>query len=373
MNYPAFLAKTPEPRLRSKRYNNRKLQVWEGRVKVEDIQGWADNPRMQLSKKSYQQAVGTRDLTQDEIFDLMKQDPDAELRVLRDDIIKNGLKEPITLSFTGKLLDGNRRFFALKYALESIPVTDPNRQDFETVDAYVLMENATDEDEQCVLVEENFAPSLKKEWPDYVKAQHVIEADEEGATVAEIAKKFNWTPQKVRETLKINEIIHDFMIFATLAPDPSDDLGGGLGLSHLEAETLASKHYQFFNEAQKSFFDAVRTDMEFKANFFRWIKEEKFSSFPEVRIAHKAWMDPEVKAIITRNDPGAAKDAKSTLDYNSRIVKSGEEVSGRIDTFVKFLRDLKPDQIKSLTPDSRKKLTEAIELIRNMSEAVASK
>lgn len=373
MNKPTFLLSKPEPIFRNRLYNGRRLQVWEGRARVSEIKGWAENPRIDLAKRSLQQAVGTRALQQDELYDLMKKDPEVKLAALRDDIMKNGLREPITLSFDGKLLDGNRRFFAVRYILETLPMTDPNRQDHETIDAYVLMEDATPDDEQRVLVEENFSPSLKIEWPDYVKASHVIKEYEDGVGTADIAKKFKWPASKVKETIKINQIINDFLVYATAPKDPNDELGGGLGLTEQEAETIAAKNYQFFNEAQKSFFEPLQTDLEFKANFFRWMKEEKFSSFPEVRIAYKAWKDPEVKAIISGSDSDAAKDAKSTLDYNARVVRSGEEAVGRIDAFVKFLKGMKADEIKSLPAQARENLKEAISLIEKMSKAASSK
>lgn len=371
MKKPTFLLDKPEPSIRNRRYNGRMLQVWEGCAKVSEITGWAENPRIDIAKRKYQKAIGARPLTQDELYDLMKSDPDVKLSSLRDDIMKNGLREPITLSFEGKLLDGNRRFFAVRYALDSLPATDPNRRDFEKVDAYVLTEDATTEDEQHVLVEENFSPSLKIEWPDYVKAMHVIKANDEGFSVTEIAQKYNWTTSKVRETLRIHNIISDFLSFAMAEPDPNDELGGGLGLTEQDAETIAAKNYQFFNEAQKSFFDALQTDLAFKGNFFKWIRDGKFTSFQEVRIAHDAWSDAETRPIISSNDPGAAKDAKSTLDYNKRVVRSGEEASGRIDAFVKFLKGMKADQIKSLPEHARANLQEALTLIEKMSKAAA--
>ncbi len=371
-NIPSFLLKKPEPTLRTRLYNGRRLQVWEGRAKISEIKGWAENPRINLAKRSLQQAVGARVLQQDELYDLMKRDSEVKLATLRDDIMKNGLREPITLSFDGKLLDGNRRFFAVRYILDTLPTTEPNRQDHETVDAYVLMEDATQDDEQRVLVEENFSPSLKIEWPDYVKASHVIKEHEAGVDTADISKKFKWPASKVKETIRINQIINDFLTYATAPEDPNDELGGGLGLTEQEAETIAAKNYQFFNEAQKSFFEPLQTDLEFKANFFRWMKQEKFSSFPEVRIAYRAWKDPEVKPIIAGNDPDAAKDAKSTLDYNSRIVRSDEEAAGRIDAFIKFLKGMKAGEIKSLPSQARDNLKEAIMLIQKMSEAASS-
>jgi len=368
---PTFLLEKPKPQIKSRLYNGRKLIVWEGKVKISSIQGWVDNPRIELAKKKLVSRVGERQLTQDEVFDLMKNDPEVKLKDLRDDIIKNGLREPLALSFTGKLLDGNRRFFAVKYALENMPAFDPNRQDLESVEAYVLTEDATEEDEQNVLVEENFSASLKIEWPDYVKALKVVDAYQDGMSPEDISKKFSWAKSKIRETLKIHEIINEFIIYATASQDQNDENGGGLGLSEQEAETIAAKNYQYFNEAQKSFFEPLKTDFDFKIQFFKWIAIGKFSSFPEVRIAYNAWKHPEARAALLHPDPASAKSAKAILDYNTRIVRSTDEAVGRIDTFTKFLREMTANEIKLLPVDSRQNLEEALELVIKMSKAAA--
>lgn len=368
---PMFLLDNPKPQIKQRLYNGRRIIVWEGKVKVSSIQGWVDNPRIELEKKKYLSKVGDRLLTQDEIFDMMKNDPDVKLKVLRDDIIKNGLREPLALSFKGKLLDGNRRFFAVKYALENMPLSDPNRQDLEYVEVHVLSEDATEEDEQNVLVEENFSASLKIEWPDYVKAIKVVDAHEDGMTTEEISKKFSWAKSKIKETLKIHEIISEFIVFATAAPDMDDDVGGGLGLSEQEAETIAARSYQYFNEAQKSFFDPLKTDIDFKIQFFNWIYQSKFSSFPEVRVAHKAWQHPEAKAALLQPEPTAAKSAKAILDYNARVVRSADEAVGRIDTFVKFLKDMTAADLKQIPESSRSNLEQALDLVIKLSKAAA--
>lgn len=368
---PSFLLDKPAPQVKQRLYNGRKLVVLEGKVKITSIQGWVDNPRIELAKKKLIDKVGERQLTQEEILYLMKNEEDVKLKDLRDDLIKNGLREPLTLSFAGKLLDGNRRFFAIKYALETMPVTDPNRQDLEAVDAYVLTDDATEEDEQNVLVEENFSASLKIEWPDYVKAMKVVEASEDGLRIEEISKKFSWGKSKIKETLRIHEIITEFITYATTSVDPEDESGGGLGYSEQDAETIAAKNYQFFNEAQKSFFDPLKTDFDFKIQFFKWISENKFSSFPEVRIAYKAWKNPEAKAAIMQPEPTAAKSAKAIIDYNARVVRSTDEAVGRIDTFVAFLKDMTANEIKQLPQTARIKLSEALELVIKMSKAAS--
>ena len=344
--------------------------VWEGKVKIDSIQGWVENPRIEIAKKHLVQKVGNRQLTQEEIFDLMKNDPEVKLKDLRDDIIKNGLREPLTLSYDGKLLDGNRRFFALRFALESMPATDPNRQDLESVSAYILSNECTEEDEQNVLVEENFSPSLKIEWPDYVKAMHVVAASEQGLTPEEIAKKFSWGKSKIKETLRIHEIISEFLTYATSEVDPNDENGGGLGLSDQDAETIAAKNYQFFNEAQKSFFEPIKSDFDFKIQFFKWIYDGKFSSFPEVRVAHKAWKNPEAKAALMQPEPTAAKAAKAILDYNERVVHSTDEAVGRIDSFVKFLNDMSAVEMSLLPDVAKANLEKALQTVIKMSRSV---
>jgi hypothetical protein len=368
---PSFFLQKPDPQIKQRLYNGRRIMVWEGRIKIESIIGWVENPRIELEKKKYLSKIGAREINQDEIFSLMKNDPDVKLKELRDDIIKNGLREPLTLSFNGKLLDGNRRFFAVKYALDGMLLTDPNRQDLEVVDVHVLSENATQEDEQNVLVEENFSASLKIEWPDYVKARKVINASEDdGLTIDQLSQKFSWAKSKIRETLRINEIISDFIIYATSSIDPEDEHGGGLGLSEQEAETLAAKNYQFFNEAQKSFFDPLKSDIDFKFQFFKWVASSKFSSFPEVRIAYKAWQHPEAKSVLLQPDPSAAKSAKAILDYNSRVVQSADEAAARIETFVKFLNELTAEEIQKIPNKTSKKLEEALGLVFKLSQAV---
>jgi len=367
---PAFVLKSPEPVTTLKQFNTRRLIVWECEVKISSIKGWVENPRIELARKRIQQKTGLRELGQDEVADLMKNDPDVKLKQLRDDIIKNGLRVPLTLSFNGKLLDGNRRFFAIKYALESMSSTNPNRQDLEKVKAIVLSENASEEDEHNVLVEENFSPSLKIEWPDYVKSRLVVQARDHGLTNEEIAKKFNWDKSKVSQTLRINEIIEDFLSFVTSDPDPEDNSGGGFGLTQEEADDIAAKNYQYFNEAQKSFFNPLKTDIEFKIQFFKWIYSEKFSSFSEVRVAYLAWKHPEAKAILMQPDPTSAKSAKTILEYNTNVARNTEEVVGRIESFVTFLNKITAVEISKIPTATKDNLQKALQLVIKLSSVI---
>jgi len=365
----SLLEKDPAPRKLTRPFHGRRLLLWEGHVPVDKIQGWVDNPRIRLASQRKKVSVGDRDLMQDEVFEIMKIDPSFKLAALRDDILANGLREPIVLSSSGVLLDGNRRFFAIRFVLEGLPKGDSKRQDYEKIHAYVLDDSCTKLDEELVLVEENFHPSLKLEWPEYVKAQFIKDDWGDGLDSKEIAKKYGWQKRKVNETIRILQLIDDFLTFATDDPDPEDEYGGGLGLEENAAEAKAAENYQYFNEAQKSFFNALQTEPEFKALFFRWLNEGKFSSFPEVRIAHQAWKDTEARSIIASSAATAAKDAKAVIDYKKRVLKSKNEAKVRIDEFATFLRGLKADEIETLPKPTVKKLQDSLVLVNDLVKA----
>ncbi len=368
MNKPSFMC--DEPKVENRLFNGRRMSVWSCRVDINQISGWVDNPRIDVEKRKFQSAHGQRELTQEEVFDIMKNTPEFKLKDLRDDILKNGLRKPLTLSWDGRLLDGNRRFFALKFALESMSAGDPNRQDLEKVPAYVLLEDATEEDEQNVLVEENFSASLKLEWPDYVKAQRIVMAHEKGLDVVQIAEKFGWDKRKVQDVIKIDEIIQGFMTYATDPIDDNDENNGGLGMSQTEAEAICAKSYQYFNEAKKSFPEPLKTDPEFAVQFYKWIAEGKFKSFPEVRIAYKAWQSPEAKAALMQPEPTAAKSAKAIIDYNSRVVKNKDEIEGRIVSFAKFLEDMSVGQLQKVSPETRENFKKIVETFNKLIQSV---
>ena len=108
-------------------------------------------------------------------------------------------------------------------------------------------------------------------------------------------------------------------------------------------------------------------------HFFRWIKEGKFSSFPEVRIAYKAWNHPEAKSILMGPEPTAAKDAKAVIDYNARIVRGGEEISARVESFVSFLKGLKMEQIQKMTDETIQQLRETLHTLEGMATEAAKR
>lgn len=367
---PEILEKKPKPVIRQRSYHNRKLMVWEGAVLVDKVLGWADNPRIELAVEAKKAIVGDRELSQDEIFEIMKSEKDIKLDDLRDNIAANGVRLPITLTFDGRLLDGNRRYFAVRYLLDGLPANASQRPDFATIPAFVLDKSCSHEDEVHILVEENFTASLKEPWPDSVKAARIRREIEEGATIQEVAKKYGWQPRKVKETVRISELTDEFMSYATAPEDPDDEFGGGLGLSETAAKQVVSARYQHFNEAQKSIYDNLKADLPFKFSFFKWMNEGKFRRFDEVRVSYQAWKDPEARSHLVSNHPDAAKDAKAVIDYKARVKKGKVEVPSRIQDFVRFLEELTATQMSAIPAESVEQLHQALERVLKMAESV---
>jgi hypothetical protein len=364
MSVPAVLLPQPAPRNEQRYFRGKAISVWTGNALVADITGWVSNPRLELHLKRFKEAHADREPDQDEILEIMSRDQEFGLPELVVDIRENGVRTPVILSNSGVLLDGNRRFFAVRKLISETQAGDPKLGDYIRVPVIVLAENCTKEDEELVLWHENFYPDLKKQWPAYVLATFISDRLEAGDTPNEVAKTFGWSVAKVRETNKIMRLINDFIIFGTTTVDED-----GLGLQDLEAEKVASENYQFFNEAQKSFHEKIESDFEFKKQFFRWIYDGKFSSFQQVRVAAIAWADSALREDLRSSDSEAAARVLATINYQRATTQSSQDASQRIADFEKFLGELKAAQISNLASADLKKLSSILEKVEKMARA----
>lgn len=361
--FPSILETNPKPVSTLKSFHGRKIQIWDGVAKISKISGWVGNPRLDLELKRFRDSNAGRSPNDDEILNIMTSVKEFDIKTLADDIRDNGVRQPVIVSNDGRLLDGNRRYFASRYLISKTPENDPNLSDYQKIPVWVLQQSNQD-DEHRILVQENFYSSLKVEWGDYVKATYVYNDLNDGLSVIAVKQKYGWPSAKVNETKKIMGLIDEFKNFAT-----TDEGEDGLGLEELEAERIAAEKYQFFNEAQKSFYGALEKDYEFKKQFFRWLCEGTFASFQEVRIAHEAWSDDRAKKELMSGDTGSAKKAKAILDYKRLMHDRTEKAEDNIEDFIKFLEGLTAHQITSLPADSIEKLEGCLKRVTEMAKA----
>ena len=367
MTYPKFLldAKSqPIQRL----YHGRVIMLWQGNVRLTDVRGWADNPRMEMEMKRWRSDFAGAEIDQSDLYDMMKKTKHVRLKDLADNIRENGVREPIVLTFDRDLLDGNRRFFATKFAHESAK-GDAEKSRLAKIPAFVMMKEATEEDKQHVIVEENFSPSLKEVWPPYVRAKKIHEAHETGMSKQEICQKFDWNPNQVRTALRTWEIIDAFTDYALDAPDMESGRGG-LGLFSLDAEKIASDSYQFLNEAQKSFHGPLvgkDYDSGFAELFYRLIAQGNFfSRFDDVRVAYDAYKDEVGRGIMEQGYAEGGKDIRALIQMKKSRIKRETSVRETIAEFVQFLGKLSTEDIRDIPDEALHGLSEALTLVQNL-------
>ena len=375
MTHPKFLldARTqPIQRL----YHGRVIMLWEGHVRLKDVRGWASNPRVEMEMKKWKSDFAGAEIDQSSLYDMMKKTKHVKLKRLADNIRDNGVREPIVLTFDSELLDGNRRFFATKFAHESAKGA-AEKDRLEKIPAFVMMEDATDEDKQHILVEENFSQSLKEEWPPYVKAKKIHEAHhDEGLSRQEICQKFGWNLNQVRTALRTWEIVDAFIDYASETPDMESGRGG-LGLFYLEAEKIASDHYQFLNEAQKSFYGSLvgkDYDSDFSELFYRLIAQGNFfSRFDDVRVARDAFNDEVGRGTMEKGEVEGGKDIRALIQMKKSRIEKEKSVRETIAEFVQFLKKLSAEDIRDISDDSFRDLGESLTLIQKLVQTVKGK
>lgn len=374
MKIPEIMLDKPEPKITQKSFHGKKIQVWEGHASVDKIHGWVKNPRIDIELKRFRDNHAGRDPSGDEIFSIMKNIKDFRLKDLAADVRLNGVRQPIIITNDGKLLDGNRRYYSARLILEDIDPAKRKNSEFAKLPVWVLHDDCSTEDEEYIIVQENFYAAHKVEWPDYVKAQHVYEDIQAGLPVKSVSQKYAWSQSKVSETKRIMELIDEFREVATGEVNDDDEYSG-FGLSDLESERVAAEKYQFFNEAQKSFRARLEKDFDFKMNFFRMLLDGKFKSFAEVRVVTKVWDSPRARNILLSNDPKAAKKAKAIVDYEESVESEEATVDDVISDFVKFLGDMTTHQKAKLhyKHDQLEKLKEALNIVIEMTEAIKQK
>jgi hypothetical protein len=125
---PTILETNPSPRSALKSFHGRRIQVWEGIANVTKINGWVDNPRLDIELKRFKNDNAGRKPTNDEILNIMVTVKEFNIKTLADDLRDNGVRQPIIVSNDGRLLDGNRRYFATLYWFLKTPADDPNFQ-----------------------------------------------------------------------------------------------------------------------------------------------------------------------------------------------------------------------------------------------------
>jgi hypothetical protein len=377
-----------KPRYEIRYFHRRRTEVWTGYVQTKDIKGWVENIRIALFVAKWRRDHGGAQPTNDDILDWMVRDPNLlgdksrefELGSLAENIVKNGVRQPLVLTSDGVLLDGNRRYFAALMKLREAE-KDGDKGTLAMVaylPAHVLSPTCSEEDRKAVLVEENFVDDCRKRWPSFIRATRVyedyLELREAGATkgaaVTRLADVFGEKEGQIKRWIKMMDFIDDFHNYHS----SEDEETGRVPKDEYEIKWRTQKYFEYFDELSKT--DVVNTltaDPELREKVFERLYEGDFVSFTHIRKLPDIAQDRRAKEkFMMGSGPQAVKEAMQWLTVTG-MAKKAMDINDRIVSFKQFLESLTAQDIDKLDPEAVSELEDIARKVTSMAVVVHQK
>lgn len=397
---PNWLLPQPIPREEVRILSGRAVYGWAGRIDVNDIRYYEQNRRTEASLANLRRKQKQPNLDDYMMYKALVDDPELDIENLARDILLNGLRTPLILSYNKELLDGNRRYLAHRWIAEN--GTADQRQNFSKVPVWVLSEEDSDE-YGCirVITQYNFLTDFHQPWTDIVKAKLLYEQHyDAGYSIDELYAMYGgagFTRHKIREFIKTYELIANYIDYC-----PNED----------DALLTADEHFIWFQQLQRSYSDLMRSDDEFEAVIFNNIRDNAITTTNDLknlkalRSIPEAWSqfkkgqvkDAHLTRMLRERDEAAktAPDTKLTqinVLLGGLLVQEGmiervsqevrdhfhelaEKVPGRIGdvntriaAIMRQLNNITSSEFASMAPKTREQLQTALQRVVNQANA----
>ena len=365
---PGFVLDDADWRIESRHFNGIPIPLYRTEGNVSLLKGWVDNPRIDMILKRWRNArhmSATVDPDDDEMLNLMLEFDDGSFAIaqLGEDVKQNGVREPIIVTWDGTLIDGNRRKFAVMWALSSMGgATKEQVRLLERVPMFVLPETAPNAHSQAIIIQENYAESLKKEWPQvvtngriyrrYHELSNQFPHEQELAIRRRVQKEFpRFSVTEIRNRINTWLLIEEFK--ADYSDDENED----------DLEAMINKQFQYFRQANDTYRTKnVFSEPEFKELLFRGIQQELFPSFAAVRRLQEIYRNPEATEILLAGE-GMSETARRK-NFRRATTEAGRAEATRNLTVEKRLEDI----IESLDKVTSAELAEIPAALRSRLE-----
>lgn len=196
----------------SKRFHDIFVDVYKDTKSLDQISFWKENNRTIFSFEKLESKTNKKisELSLDEITTFIAEYKIHKIPTLAKAIKRNGVQIPLIIRDDGKLLDGNRRFFACQWLrIQSEKAKEPIPKVLLKIPVYiVLKKDLPKEKELKILTEENFIPDLKIPWPLDAQARAVREY------VSSVIKEKEMSHEEA-----LNEVVSTFSITKGRAQD----------------------------------------------------------------------------------------------------------------------------------------------------------
>lgn len=382
-NIPDFVLEDAGWQLETKLFNGIQIPLFRSEGNATQIKGWVENPRIAMLLNRWRNARNASSDAfpdDDEMLDLMldyDDDGSFTIKELGDDVKLNGVRIPLIVTWDGTLIDGNRRKFAVMWALSDRgAATHEQAVLLQRVPILVLPEDAPEFHKQAILIQENYAPSLKKEWPQVVTNGRIYEKFQE------LSNQFPDLPEvRIRQrvakeyprysTTEIRDRINTWVLTEEFKADYADEEN--------EDDLVAkiNRNFQYFRQANDTYGRKnVFREPEFKELLFRGIDQELFPSFTSVRRLEEIYRNPQATEIFLEGEGLQGTGRRANFDRATGEARREEAtrnltVERRLEAVIESINNLTSVELATIPATLRARLESALQ--RVIAQAIVSK
>ncbi len=371
---PAFVLNDAAWQLETRHFNGIQIPLYRTEGDVSQIKGWVENPRTDMILNRWRNArhrsvdVFPDD---DEMLELMLEHDDGSFAIqeLGEDVKRNGVREPILVTWDGTLIDGNRRKFAVKWALSDRGgATNEQLHLLGRTPMFVLPSGAPELHRQSIIIQENYAESLKKEWPQVVTNGRIFRRFQELSNQfpheQELAIRRRVRSEFPRfSTTEIRNRINTWLLIEEFRADHGDDDNED------DLEAKINKNFQYFRQANDTYRTKnVFAEPEFKDLLFRGIQQELFPSFTSVRRLEEIYQNPQATEIflggegLTRTAVRANFD-RATAEARREEATRNLSVERRLEAIIESIDGLTSVELAEIPAALRSRLENALQRV----------
>ena len=378
---PDFIPEGAEWRTVTMRFNSVPIVLHRTDADPRQIKGWTDNPRVKLvinrwRNRNHMSADTVPD--DEEMLELMLDDDERNRNKsnqtfsvveLGEDVKRNGVREPIIVTWYGKLLDGNRRKFAVMWALSDRGgASSEHLQLLSRIPMFVLGKNATPEQEQSILIQENYAESLKVRWPEVVTNGALYRRYQELSDIFPNENDLS-IRQRLREEFprfKITDIrgrIETWNLIEEFRAEYGDEVDED------DLEALINDRFQFFRQANDTYRNKnVFNDPEFKELLFKGIQHGLFPSFASVRELDDIYQGGRATEVFLEGEgmtSGQKRDNFRRVRDEAGRERANRDLplAKRLEDTIAFLDGITSRQLTEISADLRDRLENVLQRI----------
>jgi hypothetical protein len=346
-------------------FHNELVRVFPTHVKFEDITYWPENNRTLLAFEAFQKAQEEELTPEDRLKKLtfyLASRRDMELPVLAESIRQSGVHLPLILVTDGRLLDGNRRYFACAYLKYKNAGADARPSALDRIPALVIRAaDLTDRLRLKILAEANFLQDLKVPWSLDVKARLIYEfhtslkadgvADEQ--IYDEILDVFAADKATVDAYLEALAIVRDFIEKAV------EDV-------KFACREIAQEKFVYFwefrNKATKGRGRLMGPELEeAKPLFFKMMLNERFKNLKQIESFVQAAHDEDLWRELQTSDG-------SRLPYVIAVLQSEKAIRSQEEKTRQFARWLRATSDTEMTVPALEWLREIVKEAKDILE-----